>query len=281
MKLDMFLSGIRLEECDWLMSEYEAYLENEYRIELLRKVADHVYGSLGRRYSCGRLHELADKLEACNEGLYECKSVACKKCNRQFKIERVNNIIASILLDQEQTQNVEYGVYTIIQYSRGVDAYDFVDYDIPKDKDRLRKLLSRCGIDGPVLGSFELDFHDSPQKWLPHYHVLMRKSGNEEAIEQLGDKLTKLHPKHIKQNRQARPFMKQEFRNPLKQLSYIHKLACFEVRDYQSFWGKNLTKKYRLNKLMFCESLCWLDEQDRRTLPFQWHARAWLKQSKV
>ncbi|TOF59504.1 hypothetical protein CGJ19_24055, partial [Vibrio parahaemolyticus] len=66
---------------------------------------------------------------------------------------------------------------TIIQYSRGVDAYDFVNYDIPKDKDRLRKLLSRCGISGPVLGAFELDFHDSPQKWLPHYHVLMRKSG--------------------------------------------------------------------------------------------------------
>ncbi|MDF4791202.1 hypothetical protein P3532_19785 [Vibrio parahaemolyticus] len=113
MKLDIFLSGIRLEECDWLMSEYEAYLENEYRIELLRKMADHVHGSLGRRYSCGRLHALADKLEDCNEGLYECKSVACKKCNRQFKIERVNNIIASILLDQEQTQNIEYGVYTI------------------------------------------------------------------------------------------------------------------------------------------------------------------------
>ncbi|OBT05136.1 hypothetical protein A9257_05225 [Vibrio cyclitrophicus] len=281
MKLDIFLSGTRLEECDWLMSEYEAYLENEYRIELLRKMAAHVHGSLGRRYSCGRLHALADKLEDCNEGLYECKSVACKKCNRQFKIERVNNIIASILLDQEQIQNVEYGVYTIIQYSRGVDAYDFVDYDIPRDKDRLRKLLSRCGIDGPVLGSFELDFHCSPQKWLPHYHVLMRKSGNEEAIERLSEKLTKLHPKHIKQNRQARPFMKQEFRDPLKQLSYIHKLACFEVRDYQSFWGKNLTKKYRLNKLMFCESLCWLDEQDRRTLPFQWHAREWLKQSKV
>lgn len=57
----------------------------------------------------------------------------------------------------------EYGIYTIIQYSRGVDAYDFVNYDIPKDKDRLRKLLSRCGISGPVLGAFELDFHDSPQ----------------------------------------------------------------------------------------------------------------------
>lgn len=222
MNSELFISGIRLEECEWHFSEYEAYEENEYRINILRKIADEIYLNRGRRYSCGRLHELADKLESCNEGLYECKSLACKKCNRQFKIERVNNIIDSILMDQEQEPKFEYGIYTIIQYSRCVGAYDFVDYDIPKDKDRIRQLLSRSKITGPVLGSFELDFHQGPQKWLTHYHLLIRKSGNEDAIKRLKNRITKLHPEHIKKNRQARPFMEQSLKDPLEQLSYIH-----------------------------------------------------------
>ncbi|WP_210459371.1 hypothetical protein [Vibrio crassostreae] len=275
------LPSYSLDECSWLSSEHDAYAENDYRIALLRELADEVYLNRGRRYSTGDLYELADKLEACNEEIIECKSLACKKCNRKFKIERVNDIVSAMKLEQEHGLEFEYGIYTILQYSRSVSAYAFIDYDVPKDKDRIRKILSRCGVIGPVVGSFELDFHEKPQRWLTHYHLLMRQTGNEDAISELKSRVQKLHPINIKKNRCARPFMEQKLSDAHEQLSYIHKLASFEVRDYKTHFGKKGTHKHRLNKLMFCESLCWLDGLDRRTLPFQWHARAWLKQSKV
>lgn len=270
-----------LEECSWLPSEHEAYEENEYRIESLRELADEVYLNRGRRYSTGKLHELADKLEACNEGSIECKSLACKKCNRKLKIERVNNIVSAMKLEQAHGFEYEYGIYTILQYSRFVSAYDFVDYDIPKDKDRIRKNLSRCGVVSPVVGSFELDFHEKPQRWLTHYHLLIRQTGNDDAISKLKRNIQKLHPTNIKKNRCARPFMEQKLSDPHEQISYIHKLASFEVRDYKTHFGMRVTHKHRLNKRMFCECLCWLDELDKRTLFFQWQAREWLKESKA
>ncbi|WP_104028043.1 hypothetical protein [Vibrio jasicida] len=275
------LPSYSLDECSWLSSEHDAYEENDYRIALLRELADEVYLNRGRRYSTGDLHELADKLEACNEEIIECKSLACKKCNRKFKIERVNDIVSAMKLEQEHGFEFEYGIYTILQYSHCVSAYEFVNYDVPKDKDRVRQVLSRCGISGPVVGCFELDFHEQPQRWLPHYHLLIRKTGNEDAISKLKSCMHKLHPKNIKKNRCARPFMEQKLNDPHKQLSYIYKLASFEVRDYKTHSGKRITHKHRLNKLLFCESLCWLDSKDRRLLPFQWHAREWIKQSKV
>ncbi|UTV27213.1 hypothetical protein [Photobacterium atrarenae] len=279
---DQSLQEIRLEDCEWFISEYKALEENEYRVDALRRLADDTYMNPHRRYCNADLHNLADKLELCNADEIKCRSYACKRCNRLYQISKVNSIVEIIQSEKNQGIHMNYCFITIVQYSCSVQAYDFVNYDIQSDKDRFRNLLKRSGVKGPVLGTIELDFHRSPQVWLPHYHLIAQLSEeNKIPINNLRDKVTKLHPNHIAPGVLAKPFMVKRIKSLSGLLSYIYKFSCQEVRYYKGRKGDRRTCKFRLNNLLFCESLCWLDQQNRRSLLFEYNVRPWIKQSEL
>ncbi|OLQ78894.1 hypothetical protein BIT28_26640 [Photobacterium proteolyticum] len=267
-----------IEEWDWIYNYYDAAIEDEYRVDVLRKTADSIYLEPYVRYTTGYMHELADKLEFCTDE-EPCKSPACKRCVRMFQIEIYRSILRSIVHELERDPDTRFCAMNIVQYSRAVDAYGFVDYDIKADKTRLGKLLFNSKVTGPVLGAFEMDFHKTPQKWLGHYHLFARLSGNEEAIARLSGKVGKLHPEHIKSNVIARPFLVQEIQDPRKQISYLYKLGFNEVRDFKTPNRKRRTKKYRLEERLFCNYLCWMYEMGLKKFLVRRKASVWLRHS--
>ena len=269
---------VQLQDCDWYISEYTATEENNHRIDILRKVADDNFLNSHRRYSNGYLHDLADKLELCNSDEIKCGSPACKKCNRAFQIERVNKIVKAMRSDIKKDPKLSFGSFTLIEYERAINPYDFVDFNVQMDKERVRKLFRSSGVVGPILGSLEFDFHRSQQLWLPHYHLLVPLGEQyRKPLKKLCKKIAALHPQHLESEVLPRPTMIQNVKDALKQVSYIHKLSCFEVRDYKTSLGNRRTKKYRLDDLLFSESLCWINEVGRRKMLFEYGARGWLK----
>lgn len=278
MRNKLNLNELLTEDWEWIYSYSDAEKEDEYRVETLREVANEIYLNPGRRYSNADMHNLADKLEICSDD-EPCESPACKRCTRNYQIKIVETILRAMKNDLKEDPDIRYCAIHLIQYSRSVELNDFVYYDIQADKDRLRHLISSSELTGPVLGALEMDFHRTPQKWLSHYHLFTRLTGNEEALARLAGKVGKLHPQHIKTNVRARPFLIQEIKDPLEQISYLYKLGFNEVRDYKTPDQKRRTKKYRLEKRLFCDFLCWMDEMGRKKFLYKRHANDWLRHS--
>ncbi|MGF1711161.1 hypothetical protein L4C37_11390 [Vibrio kagoshimensis] len=257
----------------------EACDEDELRIKFLE--------SQGK----GKHYELEEKLTNCADE-DPCSSLACKKCNRDFRIEHVAKLVrlyrryhlkAKVInwkraLNGKNRQAVRpWYVLTIIDYNRAFTAYDFPSQtDLENTKKRLYSMLNRSGFEGAIVGAFEIDFHRKEELWLPHFHLIVfPHSGNDDCIETLRNKLKKSQTCHIKDGRIPRPLMVQEVCDPIEQFSYIYKLLYAEVIDRKSFKsGGYETKKQRLEKLLFCEHLCWLDSlRLRKKMLFNYRAK--------
>ncbi|WP_318439645.1 hypothetical protein [Photobacterium leiognathi] len=234
----------------------DALDENEIRISTLRYIGGEDY------------EELANRLWECNKGELICNSLACKLCNRNYRLARVNTLVEKVL----NTKN-SWWIVTIIDYERAFTDLD--TFDVRKSKDRLRKILERSGFEGPIVGSFEIDFHESCGLWLPHFHLLCPSTiKNKQAKEVLKEKLHKQQSHHIKKGRKARPVKFQKLQNPYEQISYIYKLVFNLVHDYESCRTNTLrTRKLRLPDSMLCWSLCWMDRLGRRGVLFSFKDR--------
>ena len=236
----------------------DALDENEIRIGILRRIGG------------DENNALADRLMDCYEGINSCNSLACKVCNRNYRLTRVNALVEKVLSTKKR-----WWIVTIIDYERAFT--DLNTFDVRKSKDRLRKLLERSGFEGPIVGCFEMDFHESCGLWLPHYHLLCPSTiKNKQAKEVLKEKLHKQQSHHIKKGRKARPIKIQKLKNPYEQISYIYKLVFYSVHDYESHRTHTIrTRKLRLSDPMFCWSLCWMDRLGRRGVLFSFKERGW------
>lgn len=246
------------------LSKFETYdqaiEENNIRIQILCGVG-------GKENTA-----LANKLEDCNDGDEPCKSLACKLCNRAFRIDKVDYLANKI-----KKESRSWGVITFLDYRHAFPHEKIIEFNVGKSKDRLRKLLQRSGIEGPVIGCFEMDLHDSCGLWLPHYHLLYPiTKTNKKAKKELKNKLINQKCSHIKPDRKARPIKFQKLETPLEQISYIYKLSFFSVVDFESFrTNKNQTRKVRLKDQYFCDSLHMLDNLGRRGVQFSYGEREW------
>lgn len=237
-----------LEQLPKFESINDALDENEIRISTLRYIGGEDY------------EELANRLWECNKGELICNSLACKLCNRNYRLARVNTLVEKVL----NTKN-NWWIVTIIDYERAFTDLD--TFDVRKSKDRLRKILERSGFEGPIVGSFEIDFHKSCDLWLPHFHLLCPST----TKKVLKGKLYKQQCNHIKKGRKAKPVKFQKLQNPYEQISYIYKLVFNSVHDYKSCRTQiTRTRKYRLSRSMFCLSLYWMDKLGRRALNFSY-----------
>ncbi len=243
----------------------DALRENYIRIETLL------------RFGGNENIQLARRLRDCSEGVKSCNSLACKLCNRRFRLEKVDGLVAKIRSEKKGKRKRYWWMVTIIDYSRAFSCEDLDSFDVQQSKDRLRKLLKRSGFNGPIVGSFEVDFHESCGLWLPHFHLLCRGTKqNRRAKKILTQKLARQQSTHIKKGREPKPVKFQFVKRYFTQVSYVYKLVSNCVYDYDSWSiGKIRTNKKRLNDAMFCRSLCWMDRIGRRRVLFSFGERDW------
>ena len=105
--------------------------------------------------------ELCDILASCTNRR-PCCSPACPICFRDFR----KGWYAEAQPFSEMYQNPR--ILTIIYYSEVVTDEELGDVHVFRLHNRLRKQLGRAGFKRPVIGFFEIDYHEENKCWLPH-----------------------------------------------------------------------------------------------------------------
>ncbi|MCR9367430.1 hypothetical protein [Vibrio antiquarius] len=272
------LEKYRKQVAEKIETYFEACLENRTRIRILD------------RFEQGRYYALGEKLHICSEK-EPCKSFACKKCCRELKLEQVAKLLSlytrykrkCVKKNERRALNGKkprvirpWYIITVIDYKRAFTANELPEYeDIVNIRKRMYSMLYRCGFTGPIWGAFEVDYHRLCELWLPHYHLIVfPRRRNDSCIETLKQRVKKLQPNHIKEDRKARPIMVQIVRDPIEQFSYVYKLLYSEVVDVKSQrTGVLETSKQRLEELLFAKHLFWLDSATRKSILFEFKAK--------
>ena len=233
-------------------SEVDACDENKIRIRVLSN-SDNKQGKL-----------LAEKLSDCNPD-EPCHSFACAECVRRFRVKKINQLVR--LCEDYQ----KWSVVTIIYYDDM--ASSLFRLNIQKLKDRLRKQLSRAGVEGVVIGCFEADYHPEYKAWMPHFHLLVKNAAYD-SFEWQG--FRKQHSKQQRtengQVKKKRPVLFQGIKNPSEQIAYIYKLMWQQVDAFYCE-ERRYTKKHRLTNDHFIHSLLKLDNLRLSELEFMYRIR--------
>ncbi|ELI3523174.1 hypothetical protein WOB81_17150 [Vibrio parahaemolyticus] len=246
------------------------------RFETVGKAVEENYIRISMLKSVGGEQNiaLAMRIDDCIEGRNRCNSLACKLCNREYRLRRVDELVLKM---RRSKIRKGWWVITIIDYSRAFSHKELDSFDVRKAKDRLSKLFFRCGFKGPILGCFEIDLHQSSGLWLPHFHVICPKTqNNRNAAKKLKNRLNRQQPKHIREGVEPRPYKFQKLKNPYRQISYIHKLVYSIVLHYSCATTSEIrTTKRRPKAEIYCDSLRWADRVGRMGVLFRYGERAW------
>jgi hypothetical protein len=133
---------------------------------------------------------------------------------------------------------------------------------------RLRTQLRRSGISDVLIGFFEVDYHPEYQRWMPHFHLLVRcDSTRKRTWRKLRDCFKKRGDNHDIYIEVRRPTLVKNLKNPLGLISYICKLKWMRVESYY-VEGKRKTRKFRLSKINFVSSLLKLDSLNLSDIEF-------------
>ena len=185
------------------------------------------------------LLDLLIKLENC-EVEDRCRSGACPVC---VSITRADLILSALeVIDTNQ----EWCMITVIYFNSEMSDEDMSNFRIEKLKNRLHKQLERCQFDAPVIGSFEIDYHESSQKWLPHFHLLT--PNNQRNIKRLRQ--------YFRQNRAMKISI---IKNRPEQISYAFKFYWGRMYEYK-FNGKTRKDKAGLKQKQLLIALLKQDE---------------------
>lgn len=205
----------------------------------------------------GGYHDLAEKLADCTKD-YRCESPACPQCVRHNR--RGSYHAAAVLSEQYDLANQR--TVTLICYSEAMTNEELENFDPNRLKEKVRKQLTRCGFENPVIGGLELDYHEDIGLWIPHFHLLVVDDA---------EPLITLRKKHFKKEKRptsdnpptsyiSRSMMVQELKHPPEQLSYLCKQRWQSICAYIDIvTGKRKTRKLRLKGYKFILSLAVLD----------------------
>ncbi|WP_323914308.1 hypothetical protein [Aeromonas caviae] len=208
---------------------------------------------------------LAAKLSDCNEE-DPCYSFACPECVRLLRLRKISQ------LTRFCEDYTEWKVATFIYYDEMIRELKHLD--IVRLKDRLRKQLKRAGVTDIVIGFFEVDYQSEYQRWMPHFHLLVRcKSSHSPQWERLRKVFANQSPPINVYVRKRRPVLFQRFKDPLQQIAYICKFMWQRVEARYNEEGNRLTKKYRLSNGKFVDSLLMLDSLKLADLEFMYEVR--------
>lgn len=227
--------------------------EKELRIEKLS------------RSGCYKGKLLAAKLSDCLDE-EPCFSFACPECIRKFRIRKISQLV---LFSEDYTA---WKVATFIYYDEMVR--ELCHLDIVRLKSKLRKQLERAGVTDVLIGFFEVDFHSEYQRWMPHFHLLVRcQNTHSREWKKLRNTFENQQTPSSVHIRKCRPVLFQKFKEPLRQTAYICKVMWQQVDSYYDSKDRRRTKKVRLSNRNFVDALLKLDSLKSSDLQFMYKVR--------
>ncbi|EMO1382686.1 TPA: hypothetical protein NDT34_003956 [Citrobacter freundii] len=183
--------------------------ENVIRVKALR--------SFGMRKAHEECIHLANTLEECVPE-EPCGSMACSLCQRNRRLRFVQKWGPYIKTHQE-----DYVAVTLIFYADKHSASELSDWEYSKFKQRVLKVMQRIGFKSPIIGGFEMDYHnlthDKKQShWLPHLHLLM--PNEPEKLEMLRQYMLRKKNHLAREGKRNRPMRIDVIKNVELQMSY-------------------------------------------------------------
>lgn len=234
-------------------TERACYRENKLRIIKLSNA------------NGNKARALSEKLLECNDE-DPCFSFACTVCMRKFRMRKISQLV---FFCEDYT---EWKIATFIYYDEMVHKLGL--FDIVRLKNKLRKQLERAGVTDVVIGFFEVDFHSEYQRWMPHFHLLVRcKNSYSREWKKLRNTFENQQTPSNVHIRKCRPVLFQKLKEPLRQTAYIFKVMWQNVESYYDTKGRRRTKKVRLLNRNFVDALLKLDSLKSSDLEFMYRVR--------
>ncbi len=237
----------------------DAEKENKERINILK-----CFYIENNKPSCISLAKL---LAGCTE--YDpCKSMACAKCQRKWRLDFLKKWLPFFL------ENKGYKMVTLIDYQNMMPNKKLFQMDIDLIKQRFVKTSYRIGFDKPVVGGFDMDYHNYTHEqkdnhWMPHFHLLV--PNEPEKLEKLRSYMLRPKNLYIRKGRKNRPMRIDDIDNVASALSYCVTGMWLEIAWFINEDGKlkKFKNKRRIkDKRVFAKSLIKLNRLKASQLNF-------------
>jgi hypothetical protein len=207
----------------------DAQQESERREQLLRSFT-------------GGNKELAELLQECRAGDYECNRLFCPICARVFRRWFIGELLR-ITKGREPVR-----IYTVLLEKAPQDKIN--DLDPTTVQHRVRKQLERAGLGNvPVIGGIEIVYKARKRVWLLHANLVM--IGGKKAAR-------KKFTQGFKGGDIERPITRARLKKPAKQLSYILKFTTYH-RPYEQ-QGSRKSEAKPLNPKEHAALLKWMSK---------------------
>lgn len=235
--------------------------ENAIRVKALCE-----FGNLRDKTECLKL---ADKLKNCSPEEV-CGSMACSLCQRYRRLKFMQKWLPYI----EEHQN-DYKAVTLISYADMFSNSTLFAWDLGMLKQRLLKAIQRIGFSAPVIGGFEMDYHNYTHEaershWMPHFHLLI--PNQPEKLEMLRQYMLREKNLHVRPGRISRPMKEDCITSSAHALSYC---VTGIWQEYSWFLNaeselKKVRSATRIRDLsVFAKSLVKLDRMSDALLTFR------------
>lgn len=236
--------------------------EKCFRVKSLQKCQGKVY------------QDLFKKLKDCHPS-YPCGSAACPECFRKHRLEMIGEVLRLC------KKSKKWRSITLIFYQDAFYDNQLLKWQPDTLIARLRRWLNECGFSGIVIGGFEMDYHIDIKKWTPHFHLII--PNDKQAIKKLRIRMKNKKNMNTRGNVINRPMLVSKLKAPLRQVSYRFKAIWWRVESIQyddyHIQGskerkrKRWTKKYRLLRNQYADSLIKLDSIGITGLTFMYKVR--------
>jgi hypothetical protein len=207
-----------------------------------------------RSFSGGN-EELAEFLQECRGGDYECNSPFCPICARVFR----RWFIGELLRVTKGKEAVR--IYTVLLKEAPQDKIN--NLDPTPFRHFLRKRLERTGLGQvPVIGGFEIVYKARKQVWVLHVNLVViggKKSAHKEF------------KRGFKKSSIERPIIRAKLKDRAEQLSYILKFSTYHRPHEQH--GSSRSDAKPLNPREHAALVKWMDRFEFEDFLFLMNAR--------
>jgi hypothetical protein len=164
----------------------------------------------------GGSREVAEFLQECRAGYYECNKPFCPICARQFR----RWFIGELLRITKGSDHVH--IYTVLLKEAATDKIN--ELDPAPFRASIRKRLQRSGLGKvPVIGGFEIVYKAAKRVWVLHANLVVI-GGNKSAHKKFKEMF---HADEI-----DRPLVRAALKDRAEQLSYVLKFTTYH-RPYE------------------------------------------------
>ena len=199
--------------------------------------------------------EIAELLQECRAGDYECNEPFCPICARVFRRWFIGELL------RVTKGNEAVHIYTVLLQQ--ASQYKINNLDPTPYRHFLRKRLERAGLGkAPVIGGFEIVYKAKRRVWVLHVNLVViggKKSAQKEF------------KRSFENSDIERPIIRRKLKNPPEQLSYILKFSTYHRPHEQR--GPKKSKAKPLNGREHAALLEWMSQFKFNDFLFMVNAR--------